>query len=287
MRILRTVPEVRAHVAAARAAGRSVGLVPTMGAFHDGHVALMRAARERCDEVVVSLFVNPAQFGEAADLAAYPRAEAADAAIAEAAGVDAIFAPSAAEMYPDGFATTVTVGRIGEVLEGAQRGPGHFAGVCTVVCKLFTIVAPDVAFFGQKDAQQVVVVRRMTRDLDLPTAIATVATVREPDGLAMSSRNTRLGPADRERATALHAGLEAARAALLADPRDPRGAEAAGAAAMRAAGVAPEYLAIVDPDTLEPVGTGPERVLVVVAARVGPARLIDNLPLDLEPVATP
>jgi len=287
MRILRTVADVRAHVAAARAAGRSVGLVPTMGAFHDGHLALMAAARERCDEVVVSLFVNPAQFGEAADLEAYPRSEAADAVVAEAAGVDAIFAPSAAEMYPDGFATTVLVGALGEVLEGAERGAGHFAGVCTVVCKLFAIVAPDVAFFGQKDAQQVVVVRRMARDLNLPVEIATVPTVREPDGLAMSSRNGRLDPADRERATALHAGLEAARAALLADPRDPRAAEAAGAAAMRAAGVAPEYLAIVDPDTLEPVGTGAERVLVVVAARIGPARLIDNLPLDLEPVATP
>jgi pantoate--beta-alanine ligase len=287
VRILRTVAEVRDHVAAARAGGRSVGLVPTMGAFHDGHVALMRAARERCDEVVVSLFVNPAQFGDAADLAAYPRTEEADTAIAGAAGVDAIFAPAAAEMYPDGFATAVTVGGLGEVLEGAERGPGHFAGVCTVVCKLLTIVAPDVAYFGQKDAQQVVVVRRMVRDLNLPVEIATVPTVREPDGLAMSSRNGRLGPDDRERATALHAGLRAARAALRADPRDPRGAEAAGAAAMHAAGVAPEYLAIVDPDTLEPVGTGAERVLVVVAARVGPARLIDNLPLDLEPVATP
>ena len=287
MRMLRTVAAVREHVAAARAAGRTVALVPTMGAFHDGHVALMRAARERCDEVVVSLFVNPAQFGEAADLATYPRTEAADVAVAEAEGVDAIFAPDAAEMYPAGFATTVTVGGLGEVLEGAERGAGHFAGVCTVVCKLLTIVAPDVACFGQKDAQQVVVVRRMVADLNLPVEIATVPTVREADGLAMSSRNARLGPADRERATALHAGLDAVRAALHADPRDPHAAEAAGAAAMRAAGVEPEYLAIVDPDTLAPVGTGAERVLVVVAARVGPARLIDNLPLDLEPVATP
>jgi len=288
MRILRTVAEVRAHVAAARAAGRSVGLVPTMGAFHDGHVALMRAAVERCDEVVVSLFVNPAQFGEAADLATYPRSEAADAAVAEELGVGAMFVPAVAEIYPDGFATTVTVGGLGEVLEGAERGKGHFAGVCTVVCKLFTIVAPDVAFFGQKDAQQVVVVRRMTRDLNLPVRIRTVPTVREADGLALSSRNARLGAADRERATALHAGLEAARAALVDGGRDARAAEAAGVAAMRAAGVEPEYFAIVDPDTLEPVQPGDaQRVLVVVAARVGPARLIDNLPLDLEPVATP
>ena len=288
MRTLRTVDEVREHVAAARAAGRSVGLVPTMGAFHDGHVALMHAALERCDEVVVSLFVNPAQFGEAADLDAYPRTEAADAAVAEALGVGALFVPSVAEMYPDGFATTVTVGALGEVLEGAQRGPGHFAGVCTVVCKLFAIVAPDVAFFGQKDAQQVLVVRRMARDLNLPVEIAAVPTVREADGLAMSSRNGRLGPADRERATALRAGLEAARAALYAGERDPRAVEAAGVAAMAGAGVTPDYFALVDPDTLEPVQPGgAQRVLVVVAARVGPSRLIDNLPLDLEPVATP
>jgi pantoate--beta-alanine ligase len=157
-----------------------------------------------------------------------------------------------------------------------------------VVCKLFTIVAPDVAFFGQKDAQQVVVVRRMTRDLNLPVRIQTVPTVREADGLALSSRNARLGAAERERATALHAGLEAARVALVDGGRDARAAEAAGVAAMRAAGVEPEYLAIVDADTLEPVQPdGAQRVLVVVAARVGPARLIDNLPLDLEPVATP
>jgi pantoate--beta-alanine ligase len=288
MRILRTVAGIREHVAAARAAGRTIGLVPTMGAFHDGHAALMRAAVERCDEVVVSLFVNPAQFGEAADLAAYPRTEATDAGVAEALGVDAMFVPAVAEMYPDGFATTVTVRGLGEVLEGAERGTGHFTGVCTVVCKLFTIVAPDVAFFGQKDAQQVVVVRRMTRDLNLPVRIQTVPTVREADGLALSSRNARLGAAERERATALHAGLEAARVALVDGGRDARAAEAAGVAAMRAAGVAPEYLAIVDPDTLEPVQPdGAQRVLVVVAARVGPARLIDNLPLDLEPVATP
>jgi pantoate--beta-alanine ligase len=288
MRILRTVAGIREHVAAARAAGRTIGLVPTMGAFHDGHAALMRAAVERCDEVVVSLFVNPAQFGEAADLAAYPRTEATDAGVAEALGVDAMFVPAVAEMYPDGFATTVTVRGLGEVLEGAERGTGHFTGVCTVVCKLFTIVAPDVAFFGQKDAQQVVVVRRMTRDLNLPVRIQTVPTVREADGLALSSRNARLGAADRERATALHAGLEAARVALVDGGRDARAAEAAGVAAMRAAGVEPEYLAIVDADTLEPVQPdGAQRVLVVVAARVGPARLIDNLPLDLEPVATP
>src|SRR5690349_13828412 len=164
MIVLRTKAEVRAHVAKARAAGRSVALVPTMGAFHAGHHALMRAAREAADEVVVSLFVNPAQFNEATDLAAYPRSEHKDAAEADGLGVDVLFAPSVEEVYPDGFATTVRVEGLGEVLEGAERGPGHFAGVCTVVAKLFNIVTPDVAFFGQKDAQQVAVLRRMTTD---------------------------------------------------------------------------------------------------------------------------
>jgi pantoate--beta-alanine ligase len=176
------------------------------------------------------------------------------------------------------------VNRLGSVLEGLERGPGHFDGVCTVVCKLFNIVAPDVAFFGQKDAQQVVVIRRMVRDLDLPVRIETVETVREPDGLALSSRNARLGPADRERALALRRGLDTVRRALDGGEEDPRRAEAAGLAAMQADGVEAEYLTVVDPDTLEPLDRVDGRVLVVVAARVGPARLIDN---DLiEQVAT-
>jgi pantoate--beta-alanine ligase len=284
VKTLRTIGEVRAHVADARHAGRRIGLVPTMGAFHGGHEALMRAAREACDEVVVSLFVNPAQFNEAADLAAYPRTEASDAAIAEALGVDVLFAPPVAEMYPDGFSTSIHVAGLTSVLEGAERGPGHFDGVCTVVCKLFAIVAPDVAFFGQKDAQQVVVIRRMVRDLDLPVQIETVPTVRETDGLALSSRNARLGAEDRERATALRRGLDAVRAAIDAGETDPARAQAAGRAAMQDAGVDAEYLTVVDPNTLEPVERVDGRVLVVVAARVGPARLIDN---DLiEQVAT-
>ena len=221
MKTLRTIADVRAHVGAARRAGRSVGLVPTMGAFHAGHEALMRAARESCDEVIVSLFVNPAQFDEAADLAAYPRTEEQDAATAAALGVDALFAPPLEEIYPDGFATTVQVGRLAGVLEGAHRGAAHFDGVCTVVCKLFNIVAPDVAFFGQKDAQQVVVIRRMVRDLDIPVRLHVVPTVREPDGLALSSRNARLGAADRERAVALARALAAIRDAVEAGERDP------------------------------------------------------------------
>ena len=287
MRIVRTIAEVRGEVAAARAAGRRVGLVPTMGAFHAGHEALMRTARERCDEVVVSLFVNPTQFNEPADLAAYPRTEASDAAIAEGVGVDVLFAPPAAEIYPDGFATTVMVDGLSTVLEGAARGAGHFAGVCTVVCKLFTIVAPDVAWFGQKDAQQVTVIRRMVRDLNLPVTVEVVPTVRDPDGLALSSRNARLGPAERERALSLHRGLEAARALAAAGERDPAILRSAAAEALRAAGVEPDYLAFVDPDTLHPVERVDRRVLVAVAARVGPARLIDNILIDPAEVATP
>jgi pantoate--beta-alanine ligase len=286
MRTLQTIAETRAYVARARRAGRSVGLVPTMGAFHAGHEALIGAARAACDEVIVSLFVNPTQFNEAADLDAYPRTEAGDAAIAADLGVDVLFAPSVAEIYPDGFATSVHVAGLSAVLEGAERGPEHFDGVCTVVCKLFNIVAPDVAYFGQKDAQQVVVIRRMVRDLNLPVRLEIVATVREPDGLALSSRNARLGHPDRERATALRRGLDAAQAIVAAGETDPAPAEAAGRAAMRAAGVEPEYFAVVDPDTLDRVERIDRRVLVVVAARVGPARLIDNVLIDTEQVAT-
>jgi pantoate--beta-alanine ligase len=282
MKTLRTVAAVRAHVAAARRAGRSVGLVPTMGAFHAGHEALMRAARARCDEVIVSLFVNPAQFEEPDDLAAYPRSEPEDAAAAAALGVDALFAPPVEAIYPDGFATAIRVRGLADVLEGAERGASHFDGVCTVVCKLFNIVAPDVAFFGQKDAQQVVVIRRMVRDLDIPVRLHVVPTVRESDGLALSSRNARLGASDRERAVGLARALEAVRDAVEAGERDPAAVEAAGRAAMN--GLTPEYLAVVDPDTLERVRTVDGRVLVVVAARVGPARLIDNI--LIEPVAT-
>jgi pantoate--beta-alanine ligase len=286
MRTLRTIADVRAHVAAARRAGRSVGLVPTMGAFHAGHEALMRAAREQCDDVIVSLFVNPAQFDEPADLAAYPRTEAADAATAARLGVDVLFVPPVTEIYPDGFATSVRVRGLADVLEGAERGAAHFDGVCTVVCKLFGIVAPDVAFFGQKDAQQVVVIRRMVRDLAIPVRLHVVPTVREPDGLALSSRNGRLDANDRERAAALSRALHAVADAVEDGERDGAALEAAGRAALAAAGVEPEYFAIVDPDSLERVQVLAGRVLVVVAARVGPARLIDNVLIDTEQVAT-
>src|SRR5690242_11238507 len=261
---VRTKAEVREYVAGARAAGRSVALVPTMGAFHAGHHALMRAAREACDEVVVSLFVNPAQFNESADLAAYPRTEARDAAEAAELGVDLLFAPPVEEIYPDGFATTVRVKGLGEVLEGAARGPEHFEGVCTVVTKLFTIVAPDVAFFGQKDAQQVAVLRRMTADLDLPVRLEVVPTVREPDGLALSSRNVRLDAAERQRALALSQALAAARETIGAGERDASHIRDAALAAMAPHHVAPEYLALVDPDSFLPVDAVNGRVLVAV-----------------------
>jgi pantoate--beta-alanine ligase len=281
VRILRTIAEVRAHVAEQRAARRSVGLVPTMGAFHAGHLALMRTARAEHDTVIVSLFVNPAQFEESADLAAYPRDEAGDAAQAEATGADVLFAPAPEEIYPDGFATTVSVSGVADPLEGAVRGPSHFAGVCTVVAKLFNIVAPDVAYFGQKDAQQVAVLRRMVRDLDIPVRIAVVPTVREPDGLALSSRNGRLDPGERARAVALVEGLRAAEAAAARGESDAGRLRAAATAAMTARAVEPDYVALVDPDSFRMVETARGRVLIAVAARVGATRLIDNLLIDV------
>src|SRR3954454_23434490 len=214
MRTIRTIAEMRGWLGNARAEGRRVGLVPTMGAFHAGHHSLMREAREEMDAVVVSLFVNPAQFNDVGDLAAYPRTEANDAVEAADLGVDVLFAPPVSEIYPDGFSTTVTVNGLSEILEGAERGPGHFAGVCTVVCKLLNIVAPDVAYFGQKDAQQVAVVKRMVRDLDMPSRIEVMPTVREPDGLALSSRNLRLNAHDRAHDLALSHALHAARDAV-------------------------------------------------------------------------
>src|SRR3954452_1167925 len=283
MRTIRTIAEMRGWLGNLRAEGRSVGLVPTMGAFHAGHHSLMREAREEMDAVVVSLFVNPAQFNDAGDLAAYPRSEANDAAEAADLGVDVLFAPPVSEVYPDGFATTVSVAGLAEVLEGAERGPGHFAGVCTVVCKLLNIVSPDVAYFGQKDAQQVAVVKKMVRDLDMTPRIEVMPTVREPDGLALSSRNVRLDPTDRRRALALSKALNAARDAVREGERDAERIRASALAEM--GDLEPEYLAIVDPAGFTPLTTIAAPALVLVAAHVGPVRLIDNL--VLEPVPAP
>jgi pantoate--beta-alanine ligase len=273
VRLVRTIAEVREHVARARAAGRTVGLVPTMGAFHEGHAELMRAARASCDDVVVSLFVNPAQFNEAADLAAYPRREEHDAARAADEGVDVLFAPSVEEVYPAGFATTVTVAGLGDTLEGEHR-PGHFAGVATVVAKMLNMVAPDVAYFGAKDAQQVALVRRLVADLDIPVRIEALPTVREPDGLAMSSRNLNLSPEERRRAVALSRGLRAAEAAAAAGERDAT--RLRGVVEAELEPVDADYVAVVHPDTFQPVAAVNGRVLVAVAARVGATRLIDN-----------
>jgi pantoate--beta-alanine ligase len=284
MRTIRTISELRARLGHARGEGRTIGLVPTMGAFHAGHHALIRAARAQQDELVVSLFVNPAQFNDPGDLAAYPRSEEQDAAEAADLGADVLFAPPVEEVYPPGFTTSVTVAGLGEVLEGAERGPGHFAGVCTVVAKLLNLVQPDVAYFGQKDAQQVAVVKRMVRDLDIPARIEVVPTVRDPDGLALSSRNRRLSPADRRRALALSRGLNAARAAHAAGERDAAALRAAAAQGFD--GIEPEYLAVVDPDSFAPLTTLAGPALVAVAARVGPVRLIDNVLLEPVPVAT-
>jgi pantoate--beta-alanine ligase len=280
VRIVRTVAELREHVRAARAEGGVVGLVPTMGALHAGHVSLIEASAAQASTTVVSLFVNPTQFGDAADLAGYPRTEEADAALAEAAGAAVLFAPSADEVYPGGHVTEVRVsGPLTERLEGAHRGPEHFHGVTTVVSKLLNMVQPDVAFFGAKDAQQVLVVRRMVRDLDLPVRIAAQPTVREPDGLALSSRNVRLSPAERRTATAIPRAIEAALAALEDGEQDAAVLRRAATAVLADAGLTPEYVAIVDPDTLQerPVVDRPS--LLALAVPVGPVRLIDNATL--------
>lgn len=272
MRILRTIAEVRAAIGDARAEGRSVGLVPTMGAFHEGHLSLMRAAREQTDLVVVSLFVNPTQFAPNEDLSTYPRDEARDAALAEAEGVDILFVPDPSEMYPDGFATTIHVAGITDVLDGASRGAHHFDGVATVVTKLFGIVRPDTAYFGQKDAQQVLVVRRVVRDLDLGVRIVACPIVRESDGLAMSSRNVYLDADARSHAAALNRALDAGEAAHRA------GGEIVptALATLADAGIEPEYLELRDAETLQPVARADRDALLLVAARVGAARLIDN-----------
>jgi len=273
---LRTVADMRAAVSQARRAGASIGLVPTMGAFHDGHLSLMRRARERCDRVVVSLFVNPAQFNEQADLDQYPRDERRDAELAAGAGVDFLFAPPVEQIYPRGFATTVSIAGVTEILEGAQRGRGHFDGVATVVTKLFNIVSPDVAYFGQKDAQQVAVIRQLVRDLDMPVRIEACPIVRERDGLAMSSRNVRLSDGERERATALHRALAAAKESVAAGERDAAAVKSTAVAALTSCGVEPEYVELVSVDTMAPVRHIEGQVLALVAARVGATRLIDN-----------
>jgi pantoate--beta-alanine ligase len=279
MRTIRTVAELREVLAGERAAGRSIGLVPTMGAFHEGHLSLMRAARAEHDVVVVSLFVNPTQFAPGEDLDAYPRDEARDAELAEGEGVDVLFAPGLDEVYPDGFATTVSVGGLTEVLDGdpAQRGSEHFAGVATVVTKLFNMVQPARAYFGQKDAQQALVLRKLVRDLDIPVRVEIGPIVRDPDGLALSSRNSYLSPEERTRALGLSRALHAAEERVALGERDAVAVLAAARAELEQSGIEPEYLELRSAQDLSPVERVNGSTLLAVAARVGRARLIDNV----------
>jgi pantoate--beta-alanine ligase len=259
-----------------RGAGQTIGLVPTMGALHAGHLALVGEARGRADRVVATIFVNPLQFGANEDLDAYPRQEARDVELLEAAECDLLWLPAAAEMYPPGFATTVSVGGVSERWDGAAR-PGHFDGVATVVAKLFASVRPNLAIFGEKDFQQLAVIRRMNADLNLGVEVVGAATVRDGDGLALSSRNAYLSDDERRRALALPRALDQARDAILGGAPVASALEAARAA-LNAAGFGPvDYVALVDAATLEPVERAAGEMRLIAAARIGKTRLIDNL----------
>ena len=281
MRVVHTKKELREALAEPRREGKRIGLVPTMGYFHEGHLSLMRRAREDCDTVVVSLFVNPTQFGPGEDLDSYPRDEDRDADLAAQEGVDLLWTPDAAEMYPEGFATTVEVGgELTGALEGdpEHRGPSHFRGVTTVVAKLFNSVQPAVAYFGRKDAQQALVIQRMARDLDFPVEIEVLPTVREDDGLALSSRNAYLDPDQRERATAIGRALRAAERAAREGETSTDALVEVTRKELRDAGIEPEYVEARLAEDLSPIAELNGRpVLVAVAARVGSARLIDNV----------
>jgi pantoate--beta-alanine ligase len=276
---LSTIPDVRSWSRSQRAVGRRLGLVPTMGYLHEGHLALVDEARRRSDAVIISIFVNPLQFGPTEDLARYPRDLARDRALAVSHGVDALFVPSVETMYPPGSEVRVTPGATAERWEGAAR-PGHFAGVLTVVAKLFHLVEPDLACFGQKDIQQLTLVKRMVRDLDWPIEIVAVPTVREPDGLALSSRNAYLSAADRMQAVALSRALQAAHHAWCeGEQRAMVIEERMRQELQKYPQVAVEYIAVVEPETLAPVTAVEARTVVAIAARVGGTRLIDNITL--------
>ncbi len=279
MRVVESPKDMQRICEELRLAGETIGLVPTMGAFHEGHLSLMRAARESCSQVVVSLFVNPTQFGPGEDLEKYPRTFKQDSALAEQIGVDFMFAPSDKAMYPDGYATYVNVERLTEVMCGAAR-PTHFRGVTTVVAKLFNIVRPHKAFFGQKDAQQALVIRRMVEDLNMGIEIVELPIVREPDGLAMSSRNQYLAPEERKEAVVLHKSLREARRLIESGERD---AGRIVEVMEQTIGTAPhaeiDYIAAVDSSTLEPLVKLEGETLIALAVRIGSARLIDNIKL--------
>jgi pantoate--beta-alanine ligase len=279
--VVRTVSELRQKVAAGRAQGARIGLVPTMGALHEGHLSLMRAARQECDLVVVTIFVNPTQFGPAEDFQKYPRDLDRDAFLCEQSGVDLIFHPSVEEVYPAGFCSFVEVEGLSGVLEGKFR-PGHFRGVATVVLKLFEMAGADVAYFGQKDYQQQTIIRRMCRDLNLPIEIRVCPTVREPDGLALSSRNIYLSAGERQSALALSRALNLARERVTAGECDFDAIRRAMLDLLESTPfVRPDYATLVHPDSLEEVSRPLAKLVAVVAARVGATRLIDNLIIEV------
>jgi len=278
--VVRTVAALRAQVHAWRASGQSIALVPTMGFLHEGHLSLVRLGRTRADRVVASLFVNPTQFAPGEDFEAYPRDEARDSELLAGVGCDLLYAPTVAEMYPQGFATTVTVAEVSAPMDGIAR-PTHFAGVATIVAKLLTQCQPDVAIFGEKDYQQLLVIKRLARDLDLPVEILGAPTVREPDGLALSSRNTYLTAAERAVAPRLNAALRAAAEALRGGA-DVSEAEATGLRTLADAGFGKvDYFEVRGADDLRRLGPGPvdAPARIFVAARLGKARLIDNWPV--------
>ena len=282
MREVASSAELRAATDAARASGAGVGFVPTMGALHAGHRALLSRARAENGLVVASVFVNPLQFGPAEDLASYPRDREADLAVLAAEGTDLAFLPAEGEVWPAPPEVRLQVGALADRLEGLVR-PGHLDGVATVVAKLLHLVGPSRAYFGQKDAQQLAVVRRMVEDLAFPNEIVACPTVRDPDGLAVSSRNAYLSAAERERATALYRALSAGRAAYQAGQRDPAAVEAAARDLLEdVPGVEPDYVALVDPATFEPAKQAAPGQVLATAARVGSTRLIDNVPLQLK-----
>jgi len=280
MKICATIADVRAACLDARAGGKRLGLVATMGALHEGHLSLVRIAKAQCDAVAVSIFVNPTQFGPAEDLSKYPRQFDRDCRLLEAEGADILFAPPVEEIYSDGAVSWVLVEGLSEKLDGRSR-PGHFRGVTTIVAKLFNIIEPAAAFFGQKDAAQLAVIRRMVRDLNFPVEVVACPIVREPDGLAMSSRNAYLNPEERGRALVLQRALQASQQLFNAGERSAMKLISAGKEVFaREPKVVLDYLEVVDPDTLDPVEQISQKTLVAVAACVGSTRLIDNLVLN-------
>jgi pantoate--beta-alanine ligase len=280
MKICATIPEARAACRDARANGKCLGLVPTMGALHEGHLSLVRAAKARCDAVAVSIFVNPTQFGPTEDLSKYPRQFERDCQLLEKKGVEILFAPPVEEIYPHGQVSWVVVEGLSDKLDGRSR-PGHFRGVTTIVAKLFNIIEPQAAFFGQKDAAQLAVIRQMVRDLNFPVEIVAGPIVREPDGLAMSSRNAYLDREERGRALVLQESLQQAQKEFQAGERlAPKLISVAKEVLVREPQVVLDYFEVVDPNTLDPVERITERTLVAVAAHVGTTRLIDNVILN-------